>query len=110
MFVWVDETGSARRKSVRSYGYSLKGMRAVYHQLRVGGKRINAIGVMNMQGMEDAYIVEGTVNGDVFERFVTRSLVPILKPFNGINRHSVMIMDNASISQIALSPGPLSLL
>ena len=70
MLVWVDETGSARRNSVRAYGYSLKGMRAVSYQLRVGGKRINAIGVMSMQGMEDAYIVEGNVNGDVFERFV----------------------------------------
>ena len=47
-------------------------MTAVSYQLRVGGKRINAIGVMSIQGMEDAYIVEGNVNGDVFERFVTR--------------------------------------
>ena len=100
MLVWVDETGSARRNSVRTYGYSLKGMRAVSHQLRVGGKRINAIGVMSMQGMEDVYIVEGIVNGDVFERFVTRSLIPILKPFNGINSHSVVIMDNASIHHL----------
>ena len=37
-------------------------MRAISHQLRVGGKRINAVGVMSMQGMEDAYIVEGNVN------------------------------------------------
>ena len=73
-------------------------MRAISHQLRVGGKHINAIGVMSMQGMEDAYIVEGNVNGDVFERFVTRSLFPILKPFNWINSLSVVIMDNASIS------------
>ena len=29
MLIWVDETGSARRNSVRAYGYSLKGMRAV---------------------------------------------------------------------------------
>ena len=65
MLVWVDETGSTRRNSVRAYGYSLKGTRAVTHQLRVGGKRINAIGVMSTQGMEDAYIVEENVNGDV---------------------------------------------
>ena len=82
MLVWVDETGSNRRNFVRTHGYSLKGMRAVSHQLRVGGKRINAIGVMSMQGMEDAYIVEENVNGDVFERFVRTSLLPILKPFN----------------------------
>ena len=100
MLLWVDETGSTRRNSVRAYGYSLKGMRAVAHQLRVGGKRINAIGVMSTQGMEDAYIVEENVNGDVFERFVRTSLLPILKPFNGTNSHSVVVMDNASIHHL----------
>ena len=100
MLVWVDETGSNRRNSVRAHGYSLKGMRAVSYQLRVGGKRINAIGVMSMQGMEDAYIVEENVNGDVFERFVRTSLLPILKPFNGTNSHSVVVMDNASIHHL----------
>ena len=33
----------------------------------------NAIGVMSMQRMEDAYIVEENVNGNVFERFVRTS-------------------------------------
>ena len=28
MFIWVDETGSDRRKSIRRYGYSLRGMRS----------------------------------------------------------------------------------
>ena len=37
MIIWVDETVSARRNAVRSYGYSLKGMRAVSHELRVSG-------------------------------------------------------------------------
>jgi hypothetical protein len=36
MITWVDETGSARRNSVRSYGYSLNGMRAVSHELSSG--------------------------------------------------------------------------
>ncbi len=35
MIIWVDETGSARRNAVRLYGYSLKGIRAVSHELRV---------------------------------------------------------------------------
>ena len=65
MIIWVDETGSARRNSVRSYGYSLKGMRAVSHELRVSSQRINAIGAMSTEGMEDVYIVEGNVTGEV---------------------------------------------
>jgi transposase len=97
MIIWVDETGSARRNSVRSYGYSLKGMRAVSHELRVSGQRINAIGAMSTEGMEDVYIVEGNVTGEVFVKFVRNCLLPILQPFNGTNSHSVVVMDNASV-------------
>ena len=46
-----------------------------------------------MQGMEYAYIVEDNVNGDVFERFIRTSLLPILPEtinFNGTNSHSVV--------------------
>ena len=97
MIIWVDETGSAQRNSVRSYGYNLKGMRAVSHELRVSGKRINAIGAMSTEGMEDVYIVEGNVTGDVFVKFVRNCLLPVLQPFNGTNSHSVVVMDNASV-------------
>ena len=98
MIIWVDETGSARRNSVRSYGYSLKGMRAVSHELRVSGHRINAIGAMSTEGMEDVYIVEGNVTGEVFVKFVRNCLLPILQPFNGTNSHSMVVMDNASFT------------
>ena len=39
MLVWVDETGFRCRNSIRAYGYSLRGMRATDHQLRVGQKK-----------------------------------------------------------------------
>ena len=97
MIIWVDETGSARRNSVRSYSYSLKRMRAVSHELRVSGKRINAIGAMSTEGMEDVYIVEGNVTEEVFVKFVRNCLLPVLQPFNGTNSHSVVVMDNASV-------------
>ena len=97
MLVWVDETGSGRRSSIRSYGYSLRGMRACNQQLRIAGKRINAIGIMSCAGVEDVYVTEENVDGDVFEDFVQTTLLPLLMPFNGVNSHSVVIMDNASI-------------
>ena len=100
MLIWLDETGSDRRNSIRAYGYAFKGLTPVRHTLRVGGKRISAIGVMKTGGIEDAYIVEGGVNGYVFETFVRRSLLPILQPFNGSNPCSVVILDNASIHHL----------
>ena len=55
---------------------------------------------MTLSGVENAYISEGSVNGEVFGDFVRRSLLPILQPFNGINPCSVIIMDNASIHHL----------
>ena len=54
---------------------------------------------MTTGGIEDAYIVEGGVNKDVFE-FVRRSPLPILQPFNGSNPCSIVIVDNASIHHL----------
>ena len=75
-------------------GYGLRGITPVDHQLRIGGNRVSAIGVMSMRGVEDVYIHEATVNGDVFEDFVRTTL----QPFNGTNSRSVL--DNASIHHL----------
>ena len=40
------------------------------------------------------------MNGDIFEDFVRTTLLPILMPFNGINSHSVVIMDNCSVHHL----------
>ena len=99
--IWVDETGFRRRNSVRAYGYSLRGMRATDYQLRVGQKSINAIAVMSLEGgVDDVYLSQENVNGDIFEDFVRTTLLPILMPFNGTNSHSVVIMDNCSIHHL----------
>jgi len=55
---------------------------------------------MSTGGMEDAYIAEGNVNGEVFENFVRKSLLPILQPFNGANACSVVTLDNAAIHHL----------
>ena len=64
MLVWVDEMGSDRRNAIRSYGYSLRGMRAQSYQFRVGGGRISAVGIMTTEGIEDAYLTENNVDGE----------------------------------------------
>ena len=98
--VWVDESGFRQRNSIRAYGYSLRGLRAEDHQLKLGKSRINAIGIMSYQGMEDVYLTEDNVNGDIFEHFVGSCLLPILMPFNGVNTHSVVVMDNCSVHHV----------
>ena len=52
---------------------------------------------MSVHGMEDIYITEENINGDTFEHFVATCLLPQLMPFNGINTHSIVVMDNCSV-------------
>ena len=100
MLIWVDESGCDRRHSQRKWGYSLRGMPPRDHRLLVGGKRYSAIPVMSLEGVHDVYLAEGSVNGERFQDFIEATLLPILQPFNWINPHSVVIMDNASIHHV----------
>ena len=56
--------------------------------------------VMSLEGIHDVYLAEGTVNGEKFEEFVRTTLLSILQPFNWINPHSVVIIDNAAIHHV----------
>ena len=49
-------------------------------------------------------IVKESVNGDHYYDFICQDLLPKLQPFNGINSHSVVIADNASIHHVDQIP------
>ena len=100
MLIFIDETGSDRRRSVRTHGYCLRGIPPRYTQLSVGGKRISAIPVMTTRGIEDVYTTQDSVNGEKFVDFFCQCVLPIILPFNGCNPHSVVVMDNASIHHL----------
>ena len=100
MLVFIDETGCERRNLVRKYGYGLRGIPPVSHQLLVYGKRVSAIGVITTRGVEDAYLVDGNVNGKIFLDFVQRCLLDVIQPFDGNNPRSVVVLDNASIHHL----------
>ena len=100
MLLWLDESGCDKRNTVRKYGYSIRGIPLCDQRLLVRGTRYSAIPIVSTIGIHDVYIAEGNVNGDKFIGFVKESLLPVLKPFNGVNSHSVVIMDNASIHHV----------
>ena len=56
--------------------------------------------MISLDGIHDVYITEGTVNAKKSADFVQNCLLPVLKPFNYLNSHSVVIMNNASIHHI----------
>jgi len=55
---------------------------------------------MSVDGIHDVYVTEGTINGEKFSEYVQNCLLPVLKPFNYLNSHSVVIMDNTSIHHV----------
>ena len=55
---------------------------------------------MSTSGVLDCQVVQGTVDGNVFYDFVQSRVLPHLMPFNGINPHSVLVLDNASIHHV----------
>ena len=52
---------------------------------------------MSTRGIEDAYLVEGSVNGDIFVNFIQRCPLNIIQPFDGNNPRCVVLIDNAAI-------------
>ena len=68
--------------------------------LELEERGLSVIGAMSVDGIEDIYISEGSVNGGVFEDFVRTTLLLLLQPFNGTNSHSVVVMDSASIHHV----------
>ena len=97
MFIFLDETGCDRRDVLRRRAYSFRGKPAVSQKLLVRGKHLNAIAFISCSGIIDCHIEDGSVDGDQFYLCVQKYLLPNLMPFDGINPHSVVIMDNASI-------------
>ena len=78
MLVWIDETGCDRRHSMRKWGYSLRGKPPTDYRLLFRGKRYSAIPVISVNGVHDVYLAEGTMDGDRFQDFIERTLLPIL--------------------------------
>ena len=98
--IWIDETGCDKRNALRRYGYGIRGHTPQNFHLKFRGKRYSALSILSKEGIEDTYITEGSVNGDIFMDFIQKQLVPILSPFDGHSPRSVVILDNASIHHV----------
>ena len=72
------------------------------HKLLVRGERVSAITIMSMNGILDCKTVKHTVNGDTFYEFMQVKVFPhlMIMTFDGMNPHSVLVMDNCSIHYI----------
>lgn len=100
MLIFIDETGSDYRDTMRRYGYSIRGIPPKSVKLLIRGERVSVIAAMSSEGVQTLKVVNGTVDGDTFLDFVQKDLLPVLLPFNGTNCNSVVIMDNCSVHHV----------
>ncbi len=66
MLIFVDETGTDRRNTIRKCGYSMRGKPLKNYSLLVRGERISAIACISVAGLIDVKTIRGTSDGDVF--------------------------------------------
>ena len=100
MLVFLDESGTDRRDALRQYGYSLRGKPAKALSMLPRGNHFSAIAAMCSEGVLACKVVEGAVNAETFETFLSIELSSELFPFDGANPRSIVVMDNASIHHV----------
>ena len=63
---------------------------------------MSAIANISVSGLLDVDVVKGPVDGDRFYDYIQTHLlhVPHLTPLNGVNPHSVVVLDNCSIHHV----------
>jgi len=101
MLLFLDETGSDNRDTIRAKGYSLRGKPAMKQQLLVRGEHVSTVCVMSVEGILACKIMRGGVDADRFLDVMETSLLPIVMPFDGINPRSIVIMDNCAIHHVS---------
>lgn len=96
--VFIDETWTATNMT-RSYGRCPKGER-----LRMGfphghRKTTTLVAGLRMAGMVAPVVLDGPINGDWFEAYVTEVLVPELRPGDVVIMHNLSSHKRASVQE-----------
>ena len=85
----IDETGS-NLALTRLYARAPKGKRAKGIIPRKRGKNVTMITDLSLRGLGEAFMIDGAVNGELFEAYVEHIFVPTLIP------GEIVLMDNLS--------------
>lgn len=85
----IDETGS-NLALVRLYARAPRGKRARGIVTRKRGKNVTMITDLSLHGLGEAFMIDGAVNGELFEAYVEHIFTPTLAP------GEIVIMDNLS--------------
>lgn len=92
--IFIDECW-AKTNMTRLRGRALRGERLIDRTPHGHWKTTTLIGALDVHGMRCSMLVDGAVNGDVFEAFVREVLLPQLQPGD------LVVMDNLSSHKMA---------
>lgn len=92
--IFLDETGVNLALS-RLYARAPRGKRASDQKPFQRGKRVTLLGALGLEGIVAAMTLEGSVNGEVFLKYVKEILVPSLSP------GKVVVLDNLSVHKVS---------
>lgn len=87
--IFIDETW-AKTNMTRLRGRSPRGQRLVDKTPHGHWQTTTLIAALGIEGIRCSTVVDGAVNGDIFEAFVEQVLIPHLKPGD------IVVMDNLS--------------
>jgi transposase len=91
--IFVDETGT-NRGMARTYARAPVGQRAQGAKPSNPGKNISLIGAMGIDGVTAAFMLEGSVDAEVFKAFVEKVLAPTLR------EGDIVLMDNLKAHKV----------
>ncbi len=87
--IFIDETW-AKTNMTRLRGRAPRGQRLIDKTPHGHWQTTTLIAALGLEGIRCSTVVDGAVNGDVFEAFIEQVLVPQLKPGD------IVVMDNLS--------------
>lgn len=96
--IFVDETW-AKTNMTRLRGRAPRGQRLWAKVPQGHWKTTTLIGALGVQGIRAAMVVEGAINADVFEAFVTQVRVPELRPGDVVGMDNLSSHKRESIRQ-----------
>lgn len=79
----------------RDYGRALPGHRVVEGVPSASGSNYTLLGVLGLDGLAAPWLIEGALNGELFQRYIAEVLAPTLRPGD------ILLMDNLPTHKVA---------
>ena len=100
-FVDIDETLSTWKEFLQRHGYAPRGEVALKTQFRINGKHYSSICAYSAVGVLAYRVVEGYIDGLVFQSFLENEVV------NGVPPGMICLLDNAAIHHTPMVRGTI---